>query len=95
MDEVTSKAKVVNYSAIAEMSNTEGFKKLEEMLEWDVKFSQGLLEKPKRPNATHDNPNPEPVWITDPHSIGWARGIFLTANKYLNLVKLARTKNQG
>jgi hypothetical protein len=94
MDEQVSNKKTLNYSAICEMSNTEGFKEIEKMLEWDVKFSQGLLERPKRPDSTKENPCPEPIWITNEHDIGRARGILLTAQKYLNLIKTARLKNQ-
>jgi hypothetical protein len=95
MDEPVSQAKIVNYSAIAETTKTEGFKKFEEMFKADINFAQSLLEKPKRAKSTSENPSPEATWITDPHAIGWARGILLTAKKYLNLAELSRTKNQA
>jgi hypothetical protein len=88
-------AKSINYAAIAEMAGTDGWKEISKMLEWDVKFFQGLLERAKRSQKTEDNPNPDQVWITDLHEIGRARQGLATASKYLNLVDLASKKSHA
>jgi len=84
--------KQINYYAIFEMSNSEGWKELEKMLEWDVKFGKGWLER--RREVKKDNADHEKEWVTDIHDIGWARGTLGTAQKYLDLVKTARLKKQ-
>jgi hypothetical protein len=93
MEEQNGKGRSINHPAISEMSNSDGWKELEKMLEWDVKFGQGLLERGRRPKVTQDNPDPDVMWITDPHDIGRARGILSTAKKYLDLVKFSKSKN--
>jgi hypothetical protein len=93
MEEEKSNARSINYSAIAEMAGTDGWKELSKMLEWDVKFFQGLLNRPKRQEATKDNPSPDQTWIIDLHEIGRARQGLATASKYLNLVETASKKS--
>ena len=92
--EDVKRAKTINYAAIAEMSTHEGWKILEDMLSYDVRFALGLLTRGKSPKPTQENPHPDPVWITEPHDIGRARATLANAQKYLDLVRISRERNQ-
>jgi hypothetical protein len=88
-------AKKLNYEALVEMSNTEGWTKIiKPMLESDYRFADGLLSRPKPCALASDPkaPRPEPKYITDPHEIGRARAIKANAKKYLDLVANAQQK---
>lgn len=73
-----------NYAAIVEMANTEGWRIIKERLEYDVRFAIGLLSRPK--------PTSDSEWLIDEHGIGLARGIYKTAQKYLNMIDSAVSK---
>jgi hypothetical protein len=94
-EEARYTAKQINYLAIHDMSKTEGWRILHEMLEYDAKFASGLALKPIPEKQEDKNSKPKLKYITDIHDIGRARGIYSTAYKYLNLVQVANRRNEG
>jgi hypothetical protein len=87
--------KTVDYEALVEMANTPGWKIIEDMLMWDIKFSSGLLNTPRPPKKIGVDKNNNPImseaeWVKDEHGVGYARGIYSTASKYANKIKNAR-----
>jgi hypothetical protein len=87
-----SNARRIDYRAIAEMSETPGWKIIEEMMLYDIKFMSGLLSKPKPQKAKEGERPEEPKFITDLHEVGRARGTLANADKYISLVKSSRGK---
>ena len=90
-EESKGMARPKNYRAIVEMSETPGWAEITSMLEYDVKFASGLCCDPKPQKDGQAGPQ---EWVVDPHAIGVARGIKVTAKKYLDLIKCAKRHTQ-
>lgn len=84
-----------NYSAIVEMSQTDGWKEIQAMLEYDEKFALALLTQPKPLKTSEDGKilgSGAEEWVKDEHGLGFARGILRNARKYLRKVRNAQLR---
>jgi hypothetical protein len=89
--------KKVNTEALLEMAGMEGWRIIEEMLVYDVKFATSLLTRPKPPKRTGTDAAGNPItadqeWLVSEHEIGRARGILATATKYLDKIRNAKER---
>ncbi len=92
---MTELSKEAKYGALLEMASTDGWKIIEDMLLYDVKFATSLGMKPSPPKKdAQGNVVADAKYVTELHEIGRARGIYSTASKYLDAIKNARERVQ-
>lgn len=88
----------LKYKAIAEMANTEGWIEIERLIKDDIIFSSKLLCRAKKTAIKDKEGNIIDFveeWMKDEHSLGQARGILKTAQKYIDLVEVSKKKQNN